>query len=182
MGSHLKSAGVGRSGLSFTGLGPQRFNSRRMIWACFDDAAAPIAMEMRAVSGDDEEQRSGRILRARRMDAVRGRSSRGRRALGVAAPLPAYPRNSRPSSTSSCAGRRGREFHSTLASRTRWHPNLHCARICEFQIGRRGRRGNVRDARAAPRCCRIPPATMMRKTKRRFGALALPRCCGDGCF
>jgi hypothetical protein len=55
-------AGVGRSGLSFTGLGPQRFNSRRMIWACFDDAAAPIAIEMRAVSGD-EEHRSGRILR-----------------------------------------------------------------------------------------------------------------------
>jgi len=56
-------AGVGRSGLSFTGLGPQRFNSRRMIWACFDDASAPIAIEMRAVSGDDDEQRSGRILR-----------------------------------------------------------------------------------------------------------------------
>ena len=56
--------GVGRSGLSFTGLGPQRFNSRRMIWACFDDDAAPIAIEMRSVSGDDEEQRSGRILRA----------------------------------------------------------------------------------------------------------------------
>ncbi len=57
-------AGVGRSGLSFTGLGPQRFNSRRMIWACFDDVAAPIAIEMRSVSGDDEEQRSGRILRS----------------------------------------------------------------------------------------------------------------------
>jgi hypothetical protein len=68
-------AGVGRSGLSFTGLGPQRFNSRRMIWACFplpgvrtafitNDVSVPIAIEMRAVSGDDEEQRSGRILRS----------------------------------------------------------------------------------------------------------------------
>jgi hypothetical protein len=57
-------AGVGRSGLSFTGLGPQRFNSRRMIWACFDDAPAPIAIEMRSVSADDEDQRSGRILGA----------------------------------------------------------------------------------------------------------------------
>ncbi len=56
--------GVGRSGLSFTGLGPQRFNSRRMIWACFDGDSAPIAIEMRSVSGDDDEQRSGRILRA----------------------------------------------------------------------------------------------------------------------
>jgi hypothetical protein len=54
--------GVGRSGLSFTGLGPQRFNSRRMIWACFDDAAAPTALEMRAVSNDAQEQNSGRIL------------------------------------------------------------------------------------------------------------------------
>ncbi|HVN29539.1 MAG TPA: hypothetical protein VMT64_13670, partial [Candidatus Binataceae bacterium] len=57
-------AGFGRSGLSFTGLGPQRFNSRRMIWACFDDIAAPIAIEMRAVSTEAEEHRSGRILRA----------------------------------------------------------------------------------------------------------------------
>lgn len=57
-------AGVGRSGLSFTGLGPQRFDSRRMIWACFDNSAAPIAIEMRSVSADDGDQRSGRILRA----------------------------------------------------------------------------------------------------------------------
>jgi hypothetical protein len=55
--------GVGRSGLSFTGLGPQRFDSRRMIWACFDDLSAPIAIEMRSVSTGDTEQRSGRILR-----------------------------------------------------------------------------------------------------------------------
>jgi hypothetical protein len=57
-------SGVGRSGLSFTGLGPQRFNSRRMIWACFNGYAAPLAVELRAVSSDDGEQRSGRILRA----------------------------------------------------------------------------------------------------------------------
>lgn len=57
--------GVGRSGLSFTGLGPQRFNSRRMIWACFvDDATAPTALEMRAVSSDAQEQNTGRILNA----------------------------------------------------------------------------------------------------------------------
>ncbi len=62
-GNESAIAGVGRSGLSFTGLGPQRFNSRRMIWACFDDASAPIAIEMRAVSDNDAEQRSGRILR-----------------------------------------------------------------------------------------------------------------------
>ncbi|HLX38868.1 MAG TPA: hypothetical protein VKR29_13750, partial [Candidatus Binataceae bacterium] len=54
--------GVGRSGLSFTGLGPQRFTSRRMIWACFDDAPAPAAIELRAVSGDGDEQRSGRTF------------------------------------------------------------------------------------------------------------------------
>ena len=54
--------GVGRSGLSFTGLGPQRFNSRRMIWACFNDVATPTAVELRAVAGDADEQRSGRVL------------------------------------------------------------------------------------------------------------------------
>jgi hypothetical protein len=63
-GAGSEITGVGRSGLSFTGLGPQRFDSRRMIWACFDDAAAPIAIEMRSVSSGDEEQRSGRILRS----------------------------------------------------------------------------------------------------------------------
>ncbi len=62
-GAASEIAGVGRSGLSFTGLGPQRFNSRRMIWACFGDGSAPIAIEMRAVSGDDADQHSGRILR-----------------------------------------------------------------------------------------------------------------------
>ena len=62
-GVNSQITGVGRSGLSFTGLGPQRFNSRRMIWACFDDASAPSAIEMRAVSGD-EEHRSGRVLNA----------------------------------------------------------------------------------------------------------------------
>ncbi len=62
-GAASKIAGVGRCGLSFTGLGPQRFNSRRMIWACFDQATAPIAIEMRAVSGDGEEHQTGRILR-----------------------------------------------------------------------------------------------------------------------
>lgn len=56
-------AGFGRSGLSFTGLGPQRFSSRRMMWACFADAAAPAALELRAVSADDGEHLSGRILR-----------------------------------------------------------------------------------------------------------------------
>jgi hypothetical protein len=56
-------SGFGRSGLSFTGLGPQRFTSRRMMWACFADAGAPAALELRAVSADDGEHRSGRILR-----------------------------------------------------------------------------------------------------------------------
>jgi hypothetical protein len=55
-------SGFGRSGLSFTGLGPQRFRSRRMMWACFADSGAPAALELRAVSADDGEHRSGRIL------------------------------------------------------------------------------------------------------------------------
>lgn len=55
-------AGFGRGGLSFSGLGPQRFISRRMIWACFDGVAGPAALELRAISGEAEEHRSGRIL------------------------------------------------------------------------------------------------------------------------
>ena len=56
-------SGYGRSGISFTGISPQQFTSRRMIWACFADEAAPTAIELRAVATNDTEQRSGRILR-----------------------------------------------------------------------------------------------------------------------
>jgi hypothetical protein len=56
-------AGYGRSGISFTGIGPQQFTSRRMIWACFGDAAAPAAIELRGVATNESEQRSGRVLR-----------------------------------------------------------------------------------------------------------------------
>ena len=56
-------SGVGRSGLSFTGIGPQLFIARRMIWACFADQTAPTALELRAVLSDEAEHRSGRLLR-----------------------------------------------------------------------------------------------------------------------
>lgn len=55
-------SGFGRGGVSFSGLGPQRFVSRRMIWACFDEPAAPAALELRAIGSEHEEHRSGRIL------------------------------------------------------------------------------------------------------------------------
>ncbi|MGO9605907.1 MAG: hypothetical protein ACLQAT_21380 [Candidatus Binataceae bacterium] len=42
-----------RAGISFTGLGPQRFRQRRMIWALFDDDRAdPRAIEVRRVDDD----------------------------------------------------------------------------------------------------------------------------------
>jgi hypothetical protein len=54
--------GFARAGASFTGLGPTRFSARRMLWSCFETGEAPLAMEMRLVSGDDgEEHRSARI-------------------------------------------------------------------------------------------------------------------------
>jgi len=57
--------GFARAGMSFTGLGPQRFVTRRMIWASFDDGAAPRAIEARAVTtGDAPPNQSARILRA----------------------------------------------------------------------------------------------------------------------
>jgi hypothetical protein len=59
--------GFARAGMSFTGLGPQRFNARRMIWACFEDKEAPRAIEARAVAaGDAPPDQSARILAAGR--------------------------------------------------------------------------------------------------------------------
>jgi hypothetical protein len=57
--------GFARAGVSFTGLGPQKFTTRRMIWASFDDAEAPRAIEARAVAtADATPTQSARILSA----------------------------------------------------------------------------------------------------------------------
>ncbi len=57
--------GLARAGMSFTGLGPQKFTARRMIWACFEDQEAPRALEARSVATDDAPpSRSARILGA----------------------------------------------------------------------------------------------------------------------
>jgi hypothetical protein len=54
---------VARAGLSLSGSGPQRFRSRRMIWACFDDGALPAAVELRAIASDvAPDYRSARVL------------------------------------------------------------------------------------------------------------------------
>ena len=52
-----------RAGMSFTGLGPQKFIARRMIWACFDDQEAAHAIEARYVAtADAPPNQSARIL------------------------------------------------------------------------------------------------------------------------
>jgi hypothetical protein len=53
-----------RAGVSFTGLGSQKFNERRMIWALFHgDDQAPDAIELRRVDGDSEsEQQIARLF------------------------------------------------------------------------------------------------------------------------
>ncbi len=53
-----------RAGVSFTGLGPQRFNERRMVWAMFDgEAGSPHAIELRYVDGyDGSSHHHGRAL------------------------------------------------------------------------------------------------------------------------
>jgi hypothetical protein len=57
--------GFARAGMSFTGLGPQKFLSRRMIWAAFEDKDAPRALEARAVATTDAPpNQSARILGA----------------------------------------------------------------------------------------------------------------------
>ena len=54
--------GFARAGVSFTGLGPQKFTARRMIWACFEDEA-PHAIEARSVAtADAPPNQSARIL------------------------------------------------------------------------------------------------------------------------
>ena len=57
--------GFARAGMSFTGLGPDKFTARRMIWACFEDKEAPRALEARSVAtADSPPGRSARILGA----------------------------------------------------------------------------------------------------------------------
>lgn len=57
--------GFARAGISFTGLGPQKFVARRMIWARFEDEHAPRALEARAVvTGDASANQSARTLGA----------------------------------------------------------------------------------------------------------------------
>lgn len=57
--------GFARAGMSFTGLGPDKFTARRMIWACFEEKGAPRALEARSVATRDAPPiRSARILDA----------------------------------------------------------------------------------------------------------------------
>jgi hypothetical protein len=57
--------GFARAGMSFTGLGPQKFSARRMIWACFEDEDAPRALEARSVvTSDAPPNQNARILEA----------------------------------------------------------------------------------------------------------------------
>jgi len=58
--------GFARAGMSFTGLGPQKFTARRMIWACFDDKEGLRALEARTVvTGDAPPMQNARILGGR---------------------------------------------------------------------------------------------------------------------
>ena len=57
--------GFARAGMSFTGLGPQKFSARRMVWASFDGGGEPGALEARSLEVDGGDAvKSGRILRA----------------------------------------------------------------------------------------------------------------------
>jgi hypothetical protein len=57
--------GFARAGMSFTGLGPQKFTTRRMVWACFEDEDGPRALEARSVAtADTPPNQSARILEA----------------------------------------------------------------------------------------------------------------------
>jgi hypothetical protein len=54
---------VARVGASFTGLEPLRFETRRMLWACFPDATEFTALEARAWTfADADSHRTARLL------------------------------------------------------------------------------------------------------------------------
>jgi len=56
-------AAVARIGASFTGLEPLRFETRRMLWACFPDAPEFTALEARAWTfADADSHRTARLL------------------------------------------------------------------------------------------------------------------------
>ena len=62
-GTAREVSGYARAGMSFTGLGPQKFSMRRMLWACFEGSGAPHALEARSVIADDAAPaESARIL------------------------------------------------------------------------------------------------------------------------
>jgi hypothetical protein len=56
-------SGFARAGMSFTGLGPQRFNSRKMLWASFDNGASPFSLEIReTLTGESPPNQTARML------------------------------------------------------------------------------------------------------------------------
>jgi hypothetical protein len=64
-GTAVSVTGYARAGMSFTGLGPQKFSARRMVWACFEGAGLPRALEARSIANDDAPlSNTARILRA----------------------------------------------------------------------------------------------------------------------
>ncbi len=74
-----------RAGMSFTGLGPQRFRARRMIWASFADGS-PSALELRSITGEA----GARHLTARVL-AGGGWQSAELASLAIDAPSPEQP-------------------------------------------------------------------------------------------
>jgi hypothetical protein len=63
-GRHYGLQASTRAGVSFTGLGPQKFNQRRMIWALVHgDEQAQDAIELRRIDGESEtEQQIARLF------------------------------------------------------------------------------------------------------------------------
>ncbi len=52
-GVERTATGFARAGMSLTGLGPQKFVARRMLWACFEDSDGPFAIEARSLNSED---------------------------------------------------------------------------------------------------------------------------------
>ncbi len=140
--------GVGRAGLSFTGIGSPNFVSRRMVWACLPASSPYSALEARLITNEDGTgHRAAQVFGSTGMEAMRPRGVRSRHRFGRVAARKNCP-DPRARRRSADAHRRSAKLRPALAARPESEPYLHFHRLRELPArpARRRRRGrwNVR--------------------------------------
>ncbi len=126
--------GFARAGMSFTGLGPQKFTVRRMLWACFENEDAPRALEARSVATPDAPpNQSARILGAGGWSQCELRDLTIETAVGRGAAAPYFCVFEARRRVVMRDRRRRRMLHTAVAARARQFTHLHVTRIRELQ-------------------------------------------------